>query len=65
MNWVQNLVVKLFHITPAAEKQINIYQAYTFQENIQKNKIWYNGEPAELEQFFKKIARWEDRKSVV
>lgn len=59
MNWVQNLVVKLFHITPAAEKQINIYQAYTFQENIQKNKIWYNGEPAELEQFFKKIARWD------
>lgn len=36
MNWVQNLVVKLFHITPAAEKQINIHQAYTFQENIQK-----------------------------
>jgi len=59
MNWIQNLVVKLFHITPAAEKQVSIQQAYTFQENIQKNKIWYNGEPAELEQFFKKIAKWD------
>lgn len=58
MNWVQNLIVKLFHITPALEKEVTIREAYTFQQNIIKNKIWYNGEPAELEQFFKRYSIW-------
>ncbi len=59
MNWIQNLIVKLLKITPAAEKQITIRQAYTFQQNVQKNKIWYQGEPAELSQFFKSTAQWD------
>lgn len=63
MNWFQNLVVKLLKITPATEKEVNIRQAYTFQQNIQRNKIWYQGEPAELEQFFKKTAYWESDKN--
>lgn len=58
MNWIQNLLVKLFHINPAVEKEITIKEAYTFQQNIMKNKLWYNGEPAELEQFFKQYAVW-------
>lgn len=60
MNWIQNLVVKLLHITPAYEQDITIRQAYTFQQNILKNRIWYQGEPAELEQFFKKTSKWEN-----
>lgn len=58
MNWIQSLLVKLLHIVPATEKEITIREAYTFQQNILKNKIWYGGEPAELEQFFKKYAKW-------
>lgn len=63
MNWIQNLAVKLFRITPAAEKQVTIRETCTFQQNIQKNKVWYNGEPAELEQFFKATARWDCEKT--
>lgn len=59
MNWMQNLIVKLLKITPATEKEITIKQAYTFQQNIQKNRIWYHGEPSELEQFFKKTCSSE------
>lgn len=59
MNWIQNLVVKLLRIIPASEKEVNIRQAYTFQQNVLKNRIWYHGEPAELEQFFKKTSRWD------
>lgn len=59
MNWIQNLVVKLLKITPASETEINIRQAYTFQQNVLRNRIWYHGEPAELEQFFKKTSKWE------
>lgn len=58
MNWIQNLIVKLLKITPATERTVTIRQAYTFQQNIQKNKVWYQGEPAELEQFFKNTAYW-------
>lgn len=58
MNWIQSLLVKLLHIIPAMEKEITIKEAYTFQQNIMKNRIWYNGEPAELEQFFKRYAVW-------
>lgn len=58
MGWIQNLLVKLLHIVPAREKEITIREAYTFQQNVIKNRIWYNGEPAELEQFFKKYAIW-------
>ncbi|MCM1467867.1 MAG: hypothetical protein NC086_06930 [Alistipes sp.] len=59
MNWIQNLIIKLLKITPATERSITIRQAYTFQQNIQKNKVWYQGEPAELEQFFKNTAFWD------
>lgn len=56
MNWIQNLVLKLLRITPAREKSITIQQAYTFQQNVQKNRVLYQGEPVEIEQFFKKAA---------
>lgn len=56
MNWVQNLVKKLLRITPARDRNISIRESYTFQQNIQKNRIWYQGEPTEIEQFFKKTA---------
>lgn len=63
MNWIQNLVKKLLKITPARDRDITIREAYTFQQNIQKNRVWYRGEPAEIEQFFKKTASLEIEKT--
>lgn len=56
MNWVQNLVKKLLRFIPARDKDISIRESYTFQQNIQKNRVWYQGEPTEIEQYFKKTA---------
>lgn len=56
MNWIQNLVKKLLRVIPAHDRDISIREAYTFQQNIQKNRVWYQGEPTEIEQFFKKTA---------
>lgn len=63
MNWVQNLVKKLLRITPARDRNISIRESYTFQQNIQKNRIWYQGEPTEIEQFFKKTASTDIEKT--
>lgn len=63
MNWIQNLVVRLLKMIPARESEIQIREAYTFQQNVQKNRIWYQGEPSELDQFFKKTAYWETDKT--
>lgn len=56
MSWIQNLIRKLLRIIPARDRDIHIREPYTFQQNIQKNRIWYQGEPTEIEQFFKKTA---------
>lgn len=63
MNWIQNLARKLLKIIPARDRDIFIRETYTFQQNIQKNRIWYQGEPAEIEQFFKKTAATDIEKT--
>lgn len=63
MNWLQNFVARLFNIIPAQDRMITIYESHTFRENVLKNKLWYQGDSAELEQFFKKTARWDSEKA--
>lgn len=53
MNWFQSMIIKLLKIAPARNKEIIIREPLSLQGNIMKNKIWYRGEPTELEQFFK------------
>lgn len=59
MNWLQNFVVRLFRIEPAREKQITILEPHTFRGNVLKNKIWYRGDSSEIEQYFRKTAKWD------
>lgn len=63
MNWFQNFVARLLNIIPARDRSITIREAHTFRENVIKNKLWYQGDSAELEQFFKKTARWDVEKA--
>lgn len=63
MNWVQNLVIKLLKIIPAVDREIHIREAYTFQQNVQKNRVLYQGEPTEIEQFFKATANTDTAKT--
>ena len=59
MNRVQSFIARLFRIIPASEKRITIIEPHSFRENVIRNKIWYHGDSAELEQFFQKTAKWD------
>ena len=63
MNWIQNFIVRLFRIEPARDKPVTIVEPHTFRENVIRNKLWYQGDSAELEQYFKKTAKWDVEKA--
>ncbi|MCO7122038.1 capsid protein [Ihubacter massiliensis] len=59
MKWLRNLMFKMLKIKPAIERKIVIKEPLSFQGNVLKNQIWYRGDPAELEQFFKQAAVYD------
>ncbi|WP_242873564.1 capsid protein [Eubacterium barkeri] len=48
--------IRLLKIEPARSKTVVITEPLTFEGNVLRNRIWYRGDPSELEQFFKKTA---------
>lgn len=48
--------VKYLNVQPAVSNPITIQEAYTYESNLVRNKLWYRGEAYELEQFFKNIS---------
>lgn len=56
MGWFKNMVMKILNIQPATDRAINIKEPLTYQGNVLKNRIWYRGDPSELDQFFKQSA---------
>ena len=63
MNKIQSFIARLFRIIPAIERTVTIIEPHTFRENVIKNKIWYQGDSTELEQYFQKTARWDVEKA--
>jgi len=52
MGWFKNMVMKLLRIQPALEaKQIVIREPLSYQTKVLRNRLWYRGDPSELEQF--------------
>ncbi|HHX11488.1 MAG TPA: phage portal protein [Clostridiales bacterium] len=51
------MVMKMLNIEPAQDTQVHIKEALTHTGNVLKNRIWYRGEPTELDQFFKATAQ--------
>jgi hypothetical protein len=56
MGWMQNWIMRLFKITPAIDKQIVIKEPLSHGGNVLKNRLWYRGDPSELDQYYKAIA---------
>ena len=48
--------IKYLNVQPAISNPITIQEAYTYESNLVRNKLWYRGEAYELEQFFKNIS---------
>ena len=59
MNWIQNFIKRLLKIEPARERQVTILEPHTFLSDVIRNKLWYRGDSAELEQYFKTTAKWD------
>lgn len=64
MGWIKsmltNAAIKLLNVRPAQDKPITIYEPFTFQGNVLRNRIWYRGEASELDQFFKQSVKNND-----
>jgi hypothetical protein len=60
MGWFKSMLtkaaVKYLNVQPAMQSPITIQEAYTYESNLVRNKLWYRGEAYELEQFFKSIS---------
>lgn len=53
MGWFKNMVMKMLKIQPARDRTIVIREPLSYLSNVMKNRIWYRGDPSELDQFFK------------
>ncbi|NRT88114.1 phage portal protein [Clostridium beijerinckii] len=60
MGWFKDMLtkaaVRYLNVQPAMQMQVTITEAYTFESNLLRNKLWFRGEPFELDQFFKGIS---------
>ncbi|MDU2320578.1 MAG: capsid protein [Clostridium perfringens] len=60
MGWFKSMLtkaaIKYLNVQPALTNTITIQEAYTYETNVIRNKLWYRGEPYELDQFFKNIS---------
>ncbi|WP_024613643.1 phage capsid protein [Clostridium sp. Ade.TY] len=60
MGWIKSMLtkaaIKYLNVQPALTNPITIQEAYTYETNLIRNKLWYRGEPYELDQFFKNVS---------
>ena len=57
MGWLkEHIRQRLGRLRPAPERYVAIREPMTFEMNVLRNKLWYRGEPSELEQFFRQTA---------
>lgn len=50
------MVARLLNIQPAEDNQISIREPLSHAGTVLRNRIWYRGDPSELDQFFKQAA---------
>ncbi|MEK4239074.1 capsid protein [Paenibacillus sp. FSL H7-0714] len=54
MGWFKSMVMKILRINPAPESQvITITEPFSYSTNVLRNRLWYRGDPSELDQFYK------------
>lgn len=53
---IRNMVMKALNIVPATDNTISIKEPLSHAGTVLRNRIWYRGDPSELDQFFKQMA---------
>ncbi|MFW5436348.1 capsid protein [Paenibacillus apiarius] len=57
MGWFKNMIMKMLRIQPAPENRIiTITEPFSYTTNVLRNRLWYRGDPSELDQFYKQTA---------
>lgn len=57
MGWFKNMVMKMLRINPAPDNRIiTITEPFSYGTNVLRNRLWYRGDPSELDQFYKQTA---------
>ena len=59
-NMVTKAAIRLLDIQPASDRKIVINEPLSHMANVTRNRLWYRGEPSELDQFFKATANQND-----
>lgn len=59
-NMVTKAAIKILDIRPANDRKITINEPLSHMANVTRNRLWYRGEPSELDQFFKATASQND-----
>lgn len=58
MGWLKTMIMKILKIQPAdSTKTITIKEPLSHRTNVLKNRLWYRGDPSELDQFYKQVAQ--------
>ncbi|EHQ63917.1 phage minor capsid protein [Paenibacillus dendritiformis C454] len=51
------MIMKMLRINPAPENRvITITEPFSYNTNVLRNRLWYRGDPSELDQFYKQTA---------
>lgn len=58
---ITNTAIKMLNIRPANDSKITISEPLSHAGNVIRNRLWYRGEPSELDQFFKATASNNDK----
>ena len=53
---IKRMAAKLLNIQPAQDQQISIKEPLSHAGTVLRNRVWYRGDPSELDQFFKQAA---------
>lgn len=53
-------IISWINFRPASDRTITIYEPYTHTGNVLKNRLWYRGDPSELNQFYKSVGGQND-----
>lgn len=54
---VRNMVMKIMRVNPAPESNlITITEPFSYRTSVLRNRLWYRGDPSELDQFYKQTA---------
>lgn len=57
MGWFRTMVMKLLKIQPAQDSRVIIIrEPLSYETNVLRNRLWYRGDPSELDQFYKQTA---------